>query len=144
ITRYTINEVSYQREVFISHPDRVMMIRISSSKKGAVNFTASLTSKLKYRTSVTANNYLVLRGKAPKFVANREYEPKQVEYDDWNGEGMNFEVHLKIVPQGGTVKRSGNDLAVSNADAVTIYLSEATSFNGFNKSAGLNGKDPSL
>jgi alpha-L-fucosidase 2 len=33
---------------------------------------------------------------------------------------------------------------VSNADAVTIYLSEATSFNGFNRSPGLAGKDPSV
>src|SRR6478672_9898741 len=74
-TRYTINEVSYQREVFISHPDKIMVIRISSSKKASVNFTTSLTSKLKYQTTAIANNYLVLKGKAPKFVANREYEP---------------------------------------------------------------------
>ena len=33
---------------------------------------------------------------------------------------------------------------VSNADAVTIYLSEATSFNGFDKSPGLHGKNPSI
>src|SRR5437764_13485283 len=116
-----------------------MMIRISSSKKGAVNFSASLTSKLKYRTSVTANNYLVLRGKAPKYVANRESEPRQVEYDDWNGEGMNFEVHLKILAKNGMVKKVNNQLVVSHADEVTIYLSEATSFNGFDKSPGLQG-----
>ena len=28
--------------------------------------------------------------------------------------------------------------------AATIYVSEATSFNGFNKSPGLHGKDPSI
>ena len=32
----------------------------------------------------------------------------------------------------------------ANANAVTIYLSEATSFNGFNKSPGKEGKDPSI
>jgi alpha-L-fucosidase 2 len=85
-----------------------------------------------------------LKGKAPKFVANREYEPKQVEYDDWKGEGMNFEVHVKVVAENGSVKRSNNELAITNADAVTIYLSEATSFNGFDKSPGLQGKDPSI
>lgn len=143
-TRYTINGVTYQRECFISHPDKIMVIRISSGKKGAINFTTALTSKLKFQTSAIADNYLVLKGKAPKFVANRDYEPKQVEYDDWNGEGMNFEVHVKIIAQGGSVKKSNNEWHVSNADVVTIYLSEATSFNGFDKSPGLHGKNPSI
>src|SRR5215211_3631145 len=142
--KYTVNGVSFQRETFISHPDKIMVVRITANKKGAVNFNMALTSKLKFVTNVIDNNYLVLKGKAPKFVANREYEPKQVEYDDWTGEGMNFEVHVKLIAQNGTVKKAGDELAVSNADAVTIYLSEATSFNGFNKSPGLNGKDPSV
>jgi alpha-L-fucosidase 2 len=142
--KYTINGVTYTRENFISHPDKIMVVRISADKKGTLNFNTSLTSKLKYQTSAVTDNYLVLKGKAPKFVANREYEPKQVEYDDWNGEGMNFEVHVKVITTGGTVKKSGNELSITNADAVTLYLSEATSFNGFNKSPGLNGKDPSI
>ncbi|HWJ29311.1 MAG TPA: glycoside hydrolase family 95 protein, partial [Flavisolibacter sp.] len=144
MVRYTINRVTYQRETFISHPDQVMVIRITASKKGALNFNTALTSKLKYQTTIAASNYLVLKGKSPKFVANRDYESKQVEYDDWKGEGMNFEVHMKVVPENGTVRSTNNILSVTNADAVTIYVSEATSFNGFDKSPGLNGKDPSL
>jgi alpha-L-fucosidase 2 len=142
--KYTINGVDFQRETFISHPDKIMVVRITSSKKGALSFTTALTSKLKFRTSAVADNYLILKGKAPKFVANRDYEPKQVEYDDWKGEGMNFEVHVKVVAQNGSVKRAGDELAIANADAVTIYLSEATSFNGFDKSPGLQGKNPSV
>ena len=141
--RYTVNGVTYQRETFISHPDKVMVVRITANKKGALNFTTSLTSKLKFQTSAT-DDYLVLRGKAPKFVANRDYEPKQVEYDDWKGEGMNFEVRVKVVTKNGSIKKTAAELTVSNADAVTIYLSEATSFNGFDKSPGLQGKDPSV
>jgi alpha-L-fucosidase 2 len=149
--KYTINSVTYQRETFISHPDKIMIVRITASKKGALNFNTSLTSKLKFITEAfsfpvggSREGALVLKGKAPKFVANREYEPKQVEYDDWKGEGMNFEVHVKVVAENGSVKRSNNELAITNADAVTIYLSEATSFNGFDKSPGLQGKDPSI
>lgn len=142
--KYTVNGVTYQRETFISHPDKIMVVRITADKKGAINFNTALTSKLKFQTNAVADNYLVLKGKAPRFVANRDYEPKQVEYDDWKGEGMNFEVHVKLVVEKGSVKKGKEELAVSNADAVTIYLSEATSFNGFDKSPGLNGKDPSL
>lgn len=141
---YELAGVRYKRETFISHPDKVMIIRITADKKGVINFNTSLTSKLKYQTTAVADNYLLLKGKAPKFVANRDYEPQQVVYDDWDGEGMNFEVHLKIIAEGGSIRHHDNQLAVSNANAVTIYLSEATSFNGFNKSPGKEGKDPSV
>jgi alpha-L-fucosidase 2 len=53
-------------------------------------------------------------------------------------------VQVKILAQGGSVKKAGDRLAVADADAVTIYLTEATSFNGFDKSPGLAGKDPSI
>lgn len=143
--RYKAGGVQYTRETFISHPDKIMMIRITADKKNAISFVAGLTSKLKYRVVNTnkGDDLLVLRGKAPKFVANREYEPQQVVYDDWNGEGMNFEVCAKIITEGGSVNRKDTALVVSGANAVTIYLSEATSFNGFDKSPGREGKDPS-
>lgn len=143
--KYTVNGVQYRRETFISYPDKIMVIHIVADKKGAVGFTAALTSKLKYTAGPVADDYLVLKGKAPKFVANRDYEPKQVEYDDNPaGEGMNFQVHLRILAKGGTVKKTESGLTVSNADEATLYLSEATSFNGFDKSAGLQGKDPAV
>ena len=142
--KYAINGVNYQREIFVSHPDKVMVLRITADKKAAISFTASLTSKLKYKTTVTAGYILVLTGKAPKFVANREYEPKQVEYDDWNGEGMNFEVQVKIVTDGGTIEQQNEQLQIKKANTVTIYLSEATSFNGFNVSPGKEGKHPAV
>ena len=148
IVKYTVSGVRYQREAFISHPDKIMVIRITADKKSSVNFRAAITSKLKYEVdshiASSKEGTIILKGKAPKFVANRDYEPKQVEYDDWNGEGMNFEVDVKIVTEGGLIEKTGRHLTVSKADAVTIYISEATSFNGFDKSPGLNGKDPSI
>ncbi len=142
--RYKAGGVQFMRETFISHPDKIMVIRITADKKKAINFSAGLTSKLKYRVANKGNDLLVLSGKAPKFVANRDYEPQQVVYDDWNGEGMNFEVYAKIVAEGGSVSNKDTALVVSGANAVTLYLSEATSFNGFDKSPGKEGKDPAV
>ncbi len=142
--KYTVDGITYTRETFISHPDKLMIIRITANKKGAIHFTTSLTSKLKYTTSVNDSNLVILKGKAPKYVANRDTEPVQVAYDDENGEGMNFVVYAKIVTENGTANKSGNSIEVKNADAVTVYLSEATSFNGFDKSPGLSGKDPAV
>ncbi|HKC34900.1 MAG TPA: glycoside hydrolase family 95 protein, partial [Chitinophagaceae bacterium] len=140
--KYTIRGVTYKRETFISHPDKIMIIRVTADKKGAINFITSVTSKLKYQATAIANDQLLVKGKAPIHVANRDYEPNQIVYDE--AEGMNFEVHVKLVAEGGTTKQQNNELVVVNANAVTIYLSEATSFNGFNRSPGKEGKDPSL
>ncbi|MEH6306676.1 glycoside hydrolase family 95 protein [Olivibacter sp. CPCC 100613] len=140
--KYTYQGVSYTRESFISWPDKAMVIRITADKPGAITFDVALTSKLKYETKAKDDDYLILRGKAPKFVANRDYEPKQVVYDEANGEGMNFEVHVKVQTVGGKSLANNNSLRVSGANSVTLWLTEATSFNGFDKSPGLEGKDP--
>lgn len=155
--QYKIGDVTYQRETFISYPAKVLVMRITADKKGVINGTLGLTSKLKYKVSALAPDYLLLHGKAPMFVANRDYEPKQVVYDTakagappaggrspFPGEGMNFEVHAKIKIQGGSIKQEDGALSVVGANTVTIYLSEATSFNGFDKSPGLAGKDPAI
>lgn len=143
--RYTKDGVEYTFETFTSFPAKAMVVRITANKKNALSFAAGLTSKLHFSTASTGGNMLVLKGKAPKFVANRPYEPKQVEYDtDEKGEGMNFEIQVKVQTEGGTVNAAGDQLNVSNATSVTIYLTEATSFNGFNKSPGLQGKNPTI
>jgi len=140
--KYTINGVIFKRETFITHTDKVMIVRITADKKGVLSFITSITSKLKYQATVISNDQLLLKGKAPMYVANRDYEPTQVVYDDV--EGMSFEVYIKLVAEGGTIRQQNNELVVTNANAVTIYLSEATSFNGFNRSPGKQGKDPSV
>ncbi|MFD1001445.1 glycoside hydrolase N-terminal domain-containing protein [Ohtaekwangia kribbensis] len=139
---FTTGGVVYNRETFISHPDNVLMMQLTASEKRSISFQVRLQSKLKYKVQSQQGGYLILRGKAPMHVANRESEPLQVVYDDWTGEGMNFEVHLQVKAKGGTVTASDTSLSISKADAVTIYLTEATSFNGYNRSAGLQGKDP--
>jgi alpha-L-fucosidase 2 len=87
---------------------------------------------------------IVFKGKAPMHVAHRNSEPLQIVYDEReSGEGMNFEMRVRAKAEGGRISKTDSSLHVSRADAVTIYLTEATSFNGFDKSPGLNGKDPS-
>ncbi len=144
-TRYKVGGVNYSRESFISHPDKVMMIKLSADKKGALNFSAALSSKLRFEVAALQNDYLVLKGKAPKYVANRDYESQQVVYDELeDGEGMTFEIHLRMKTEGGNCSVSGDSLKITDATSVTLYLTEATSFNGFDKSPGLEGKNPAI
>ncbi|WP_133641883.1 glycoside hydrolase family 95 protein [Sphingobacterium paludis] len=142
--RYTIDGTIYTRESFISHPDKALIIRLKSNKKKRISVDISLTSRLRHRTTSTNKNHLVLFGKAPKFVANRAYESEQIVYDDDKGEGMNFEIHTTVSLKGGNSKYRNGKLSITNADEVVISLTEATSFNGYDKSPGFNGKDPSI
>ncbi|SFG81566.1 glycoside hydrolase family 95 protein [Pedobacter insulae] len=143
--RYKIGAIIYTRETLISFPEKMMVVHLTADQKGALNFNVGLSSQLRYKSTATADDYLLLKGKAPKHVANRDYEPFQIVYDeDPKGEGMNFEIHVKVKLDGGSVKASGEQLKVENANSVTLYLSEATSFNGFDKSPGFEGKDPAV
>lgn len=145
VVSYKLNGVTFTRETFISHPDKVMMIRITASRKNRIDLHTWLNSKLRYKATAVNNDGIVLKGKAPLHVASRESEPLQIVYDDREkGEGMTFEIHVKVKADGGVINTTDSSLQVSNANAVTIYLSEATSFNGFDKSPGLAGKVPSI
>jgi alpha-L-fucosidase 2 len=143
--RYKVGNVTYTRETLVSFPDKIIVVHLKADQKGALNFAVGLSSLLRYQTTATADDYLLLKGKAPKHVANRDYEPFQVAYDENpKGEGMDFEIHVKVKLDGGTVKGSGDQLTIKNANEVTLYLAEATSFNGFDKSPGFEGKDPAI
>ncbi|MCA1746328.1 MAG: glycoside hydrolase family 95 protein, partial [Bacteroidales bacterium] len=134
--------VVYKRESFISHPDQVMVVRLSASEAGKISFNANLISKLNHKVEVKAADYLILKGKAPAYVAHRNNDPRgQVVYEP-EGEGMTFEIHLRIFPQGGEFRSGDNTIGVVNADEVLLVLATATSFNGFDKSPAFEGKVP--
>jgi alpha-L-fucosidase 2 len=140
---FTKDKIGYKRESFISFPDQVMVVRLTASEKKKISFNALLSSKLHFTVRVEAPGYLVLSGKAPKYVAHRAEEKQQIVYDEPGGEGMTFEIHLKIIPKGGQLVSTGNSIGVKDADEVTLLMTEATSFNGFDKSPGFEGKNPS-
>jgi hypothetical protein len=140
---YTQNGIGYKRTTFISYPDQVMVVRFDADRKNALNFDVKLTSQLRYKTEATDDQSLLLRGKAPKYVAHRDYDPVLIAYDNDEGEGTNFEVHVKILNDGGEISAKDSLLNVRNSNTITLLLSAATSFNGFDKSPGLEGKDPS-
>jgi alpha-L-fucosidase 2 len=58
------------------------------------------------------------------------------------GEGMTFQIQLRIIPQGGDFSLEDSSIGVANADEVLLVLATATSFNGFDKSPAFDGKDP--
>lgn len=139
---YQVGDCLYTREYFISKPDNILAIQIKGSIAGSVSFDASFDSLLKHRLFSSDENTLILKGQAPSHVEpNYMGEvPEAVVYEA--GKGMDFEAHLKALPEGGNIFFSQAGLHVREAGSAVLLVSMATSFNGFDKSPSKDGKDP--
>ncbi|MFL6576981.1 MAG: glycosyl hydrolase family 95 catalytic domain-containing protein, partial [Povalibacter sp.] len=144
--RYRQGDATYTREVFSSFPDQVIVVRLMCDQPGHISFTASADSPLRYAAQSEGADTLVLTGKAPSHVDPSYLQTADpVRYDDSpDGEGMRFQLRVRVMAQGGQVYASGSQIQVSKADAVTLLLSAATSFNGPDKSPARAGRDPKL
>ena len=137
--RYSVNGVKCRREIFVSNPDKVMVIKLSADKKGSISFTASLKSQVMFKIR-SDNQILKMRCKAPKHVepSYRNFPiDKAVLYDNWGGEGMEAEVWLSVENKGGKIFFENDQVRVTGADEVVLLLTAATSYNGRFKSPGI-------
>jgi alpha-L-fucosidase 2 len=142
---YVMDDVTYTREMFASYPDQVIVIRLQTSKPGSLYFTARLGSPLRFQTA-SEQDQLILRGICPEHVDPNYYHTEQpvVYGDPGTTDAMTFEGRLGVKTEDGSVKVDQSGLHVNAATTVTLYFSAATSFNGFDKSPGKEGKNPSI
>ncbi|MCD7932342.1 MAG: glycoside hydrolase family 95 protein [Tannerellaceae bacterium] len=99
-TTFTINGITYEREVFISAPDQLIVVKIRSLQKGKVSFDAALSSLLQNKVSAT-DSRLVMKGDAPVHVDPNYLGDTEapVRYIDQEGNrGMRFEVRMQPGP----------------------------------------------
>lgn len=140
---YTRCGVNYKRTSFVSFNENAYIDRLVADKKGAVNFTVSLKTKLK-GSSYIEDGVLILDGRCPSnSPANREVLPfsEEPEYSDKPEEqGMFFRCAVKIITDG-KVKENNNELTVCDASEATIVFCTENSFNGFDKHPVLEGKE---
>jgi alpha-L-fucosidase 2 len=142
-THFTVAGTEYTRQMISSAPDQVMVIRFTASKPGQLNFKLGTACLLKHHNEVVSGNEIAMKGKAPAHV-DPDYvrSAHPITWDDSTGmRGMRFELLIKAVNKGGTVSSDTSGIVVKNATEVTVYLSAATSFNGFDKSPVTQGKD---
>ena len=123
---YEADGVKYRRTSFISYPDQVMVIKIAADRPQAVSLHIRLNSLLRYTVQTKGEKTLILNGKAPAYVANRDYDPHQVVYDDKRG--TQFKVQVELLPDGGHCEANDSALTVRNANKVVLLLSAVTDF----------------
>ena len=140
MTRYTVDGVSFEREYFISYPDSIMAIRLTSDQKGALNFKVHFQSLLKYEVT-SKNNILKVEGYAP-YHAEPDYRgdmPNAVLFDE--DRGTRFSSYVTVKDTDGKVSIADGNISVEDASNAVLLVSIATSFNGFDKNPVTDGKD---
>lgn len=107
---YTLDGVTYDREYFFSYPDRVLVARYTASEPGAISMTTTLSGRQSSGFTVTAENATVkLRGA----LADN---------------GMIYEAQARVLADGGSVTTEGQNVAVSEADSVTVVYTSGTDY----------------
>ena len=163
---YQRDGVGFTREMFISQPDQVLVVRLAADRPGALTFGVALASVHPTAKTAVRDGVLVLRGQLPGYVGRRDLalvekageqlrypenfdasgrrrpQAKQVLYgDEIGGKGMYFEARLSVRTDG-RVTGGPDTRRVEGATEAVLLLSAASSFNGYDKSPSREGVDP--
>ncbi len=140
ITTYRNNGVHFTREYFVSHPDQIMTIRLTSDQKKAINCSIDFQSLLQFKTKIEGDK-LMVNGYAPYNVEPNYIDdaPEPVQFDE--NRGTRFTSLFQIQRSDGEITTTDSKLILTNATEAVIYISMATSFNGFDKNPVTDGQD---
>lgn len=127
-TRYQVDGVNFQREVFASFPDRVIIVRFTTDKPGELNFKVSYDSPLQ-STVEKQGKKLVLRGKG----GDHEGVKGVIE----------VETQSQVIAEGGKVSLTDKYISVEHATAATLYIAAATNFVNYHNVKGNESKKAS-
>ncbi len=143
-TRFKVENTEFTREFFVSAPAQMMVIRLKSSVKGALNIRASTQSQHPIMKTILADNQMVIRGKTPSLSTPGYVNGKKfpVTYTDSNRcNGTRFDWRLVLKYSDGKVKTDTSGIEISDASEAVLILTVGSSFNGFDKCPDSEGKN---
>ena len=111
-TRYTINGTNFTRRVICSEPAQVMAICIEADKPASVSVKVGIGGRDDY------------------FDDNTPINDTDILYYGGSGseDGICFAAYIRVIGEGGTVRRWGSSIVTECCDCVTIILGAQTSF----------------
>jgi len=130
-TKYKANGISYQREMFTSFTDQLIIIRLTASEKGKITFNTSFAGPLK-ANRVTATTFIPEGSNNILGVISKCTKEKEENIPNL----LNACTFVKVVPQGGNMVVCDKTISVSDADETVIYISTATNFVNYKDISG--------
>ena len=138
---YTSGGVRYHRETYVSTPDQVMVWTITADSPGAVDLRIALTSQHPVAPSVLDSRTVAAVGRAPSdLTIEYRTSPDPIQYA--GDRGIGFGVALRAFPDGGTIGTGKNGITIEGANAVTLVLSAASTFEGWSVKPGRDLAQP--
>ena len=119
---YSIGNVRYSREVFVSPVDQVVVVHLTADKPGSLNFTASLTSPQTVEVASEGKDTLVMRG--------RNASRGQIKG------ALSFQSRMRLLNHGGSLAAGAKQLTVAGADSATLLIATATSYRKYDDVSG--------
>jgi alpha-L-fucosidase 2 len=120
--RYQIDDVTYRRQVFASHPDQAIVVRLTADRPGQLTFVARLATP--HEGATTRRVREQAGGDVLSISGGVE------------GGSMKFESRLRVRAVGGTVTTTDEAITVEGADAADLLLVAATNFETFQDLSG--------
>jgi alpha-L-fucosidase 2 len=123
---YEQDGVRYEREYFASYPDKVLVIKLSASKKGALSFVVRPETPYKREFGTPMKN-----GRDGKVSAANDVLTLGGKLETLN---LLYEGQVKVIPTGGSMSATqdangdNGRITVSNADSVVLIVAVGTNY----------------
>ena len=136
-TTYQRGVYRYTTEYFATHPDSGLMVRITTDNPNGIHARFSLSCQLRNSHSIENGNTLVMDGYAGYASLPSYYDAKEKFAYDAN-RGIHFRTKVQV--SALSVRAEGDAIVVDGAKEVTLFIVDATSFNGYDKDPVKQGK----
>lgn len=109
---YRINNFKYSRELFISNPDRALIMKIKTEDNRGLHFTVHMTRPENFATTAM-DDHLLMQGTLS---------------DGKGGKGMSYATRLKVINSEGKSSLTDSTISVSGGNEVFLILTAATDY----------------
>ena len=131
-TAFTRNGTRYVREIFSSHPDQVILIRLTADRPGAISFKANLRGVRNQTHSNYGTDYFRMDGYGDHSL---RLTGKSADYLGVEGR-IRYDARLEVQNKGGKISLDDYILTVSGADEVVLVFAAATNFVNYRDVSG--------
>jgi alpha-L-fucosidase 2 len=129
---YRVGEVTYRREVFASPVDQVIVVRLTADRPRQISFSANLHGARNQAHSNYGTDYFWMDGLPPDGL---QLTGKNSDFLGIEGR-LRYEARVRARAEGGITEVDYRTLRVDRADAVTLFIAAATSFNSYKDVSG--------
>ena len=126
-TSFEIDGTGYERTVYASAPDDVIVVHYKATKPGLINLKISMNREQDAQCLSEGNDTLILRGQI-----NRKH------HETGQQAGMKFECQVLAKTKGGSVTNAKGVLTVDKADEMVLLITSSTDFRKNNPTSVCN------